>query len=152
MLDELGILPLASRRRSGETSEVGGGAMTDGDGIVSRALRDDSRSGEETGGGTTAALVICTGEREISELATPGAGGTTVAASEGAARALSRETVGAGATIAAPSAGAIRVWSRETFGAGGITAAFNAGVLSCCSRERLGAGAITDSRVSPPRV
>jgi hypothetical protein len=51
-------LPLASRRMSAERSELGGGAMTEGDGMVSRALRDDSRSGDETGGGTTAGFVI----------------------------------------------------------------------------------------------
>src|SRR4029077_2312206 len=109
VLVESGTLPLARRCKSGEISEVGGGAITEGVGIVSRAVADVSRSGEDTGGGTTAAFVICTAERVISRLETAGAGGTTVVARAGALRVLSRETLGAGATTGAPSAGATSV-------------------------------------------
>lgn len=59
-----GVLPLANLRMSRETSAEGGGAITDGAGKLSFGLRTESRSGAETGGGTTAALAICTGDRE----------------------------------------------------------------------------------------
>lgn len=46
----------------------------DGAGSISFALREASRSGAETGGGTTA-LFICTREGETSWLTDVGAGG-----------------------------------------------------------------------------
>ena len=55
----------ASRRVSELMSADGGGATTEGAGIVTRELRAPARSGAETGGGTTAASVICTGEEDI---------------------------------------------------------------------------------------
>jgi hypothetical protein len=60
--------------------------MTEGAGTVSLESRVAARSGEETGGGTTATFVICTGALVISRLTAAGAGGMTLAASAGAAR------------------------------------------------------------------
>jgi hypothetical protein len=85
-------LPLSRRRKSRGESAEGGGAMTEGAGILSFAVRALSRSGAETGGGTTATLFICTREGETSRLATLGAGGITLALRPGAERAWSRET------------------------------------------------------------
>ena len=82
-----GMLPLAKRCKSCDTSFEGGGAMTDGAGILSLGLRVLARSGAETGGGITAALVICTGVLEVSRLTPPGTGGITFAASAGVDRA-----------------------------------------------------------------
>jgi hypothetical protein len=48
-------LPLSRRRRSRAESAEGGGAMTEGAGRLSFAVREVSRSGAETGGGTTGA-------------------------------------------------------------------------------------------------
>ena len=79
VFDESGMLPLARRCKSCETSAEGGGAMTEGAGKLSLGLRRAARSGAETGGGTTAAF-ICTGELESSRLTAPGAGGITLAA------------------------------------------------------------------------
>jgi hypothetical protein len=59
---ESGVLPLARRRMSRETSADGGGAITEGEGRESLGSRELARSGEEIGGGTTATLAICTGE------------------------------------------------------------------------------------------
>jgi hypothetical protein len=79
-------LPLSRRRKSRVESAEGGGAMTEGAGILSFAVRALSRSGAETGGGTTATLFICTREGETSRLATLGAGGITLALRAGAER------------------------------------------------------------------
>ena len=87
LFDRSGALPLASRCRSCDISVEGGGATTDGAGMASLGLRELSRSGADTGGGTTAAFAICTGERETSRLATAGAGGTILELSAGAERA-----------------------------------------------------------------
>ena len=73
-LDGSGMLPLASRCMSCETSDEGGGAMTDGAGKLSLGFRVPARSGAETGGGTTATVDICTGALEISRLTAAGAG------------------------------------------------------------------------------
>src|SRR6266849_7313928 len=73
------VLPLSRRRRSRAESAEGGGAMTEGAGRLSFALREVSRSGAETGGGTTATLFLCTRDGETSRLATLGAGGITLA-------------------------------------------------------------------------
>jgi hypothetical protein len=78
--------PLSSRRRSCSESAEGGGAMTEGAGKLSFAFRELSRSGAETGGGTTATLFICTRVGETSR-PTAGAGGITLALSAGADRA-----------------------------------------------------------------
>ena len=56
--------PLSRRRRSWLSAE-GGGATTDGAGRLSLATREESRSGADTGGGTTA-VFICTREGETS--------------------------------------------------------------------------------------
>ena len=82
-----GTLPLDRRRRSCDMSAEGGGATTAGAGMASLALRDISRSGAETGGGTTAAVVICTGACDKSRLTAAGAGGTTPGVIDGAVRA-----------------------------------------------------------------
>ena len=123
VFDGSGMLPLARRPRSRETS-AGGGAITDGPGKVSLGSRVVARSGAEAGGGTTATFVICTGALVSSRLTAPGAGGITLAAS-GEADPLcerSRRTVGAGPTTEASRDGAVCVRSLETLGAGGITA------------------------------
>lgn len=80
-------LPLSRRRRSCVESAEGGGATTEGAGKLSFELRAVSRSGAETGGGTTATLFICTRVGETSRLVTAGAGATTLALSSGAERA-----------------------------------------------------------------
>src|SRR5216684_2430661 len=112
-------------------SADGGGAITEGAGSVNLEWDAVSRSGADTGGGTTLASDICTGEREISRLTAKGAGGTTAALRAGEERDLSREIFGAGATTAELSAGANNVRSCETLGAGGMTAVFKAGAVNC---------------------
>jgi hypothetical protein len=82
-----GALPLASRCKSCDISVEGGGATTDGAGIASFGFRADCRSGTDTGGGTTAAFAIWTGERETSRLTAAGAGGTMLELRTGAERA-----------------------------------------------------------------
>src|ERR1700685_1098061 len=77
-------LPLSSRRKSRVESGEGGGAMTDGAGIFNFAARELSRSGADTGGGTTAMLFICTREGATSRLATAGAGAITLPLNAGA--------------------------------------------------------------------
>jgi hypothetical protein len=62
------FVPLSSRRKSRVESAEGGGAMMEGAGRVSFALRELSRAGAETGGGTTATLFICTREGVTSRL------------------------------------------------------------------------------------
>jgi hypothetical protein len=101
--------------------------MTDGAGRVNLEFCLASRSGAETGGGTIATFVICTGEREICGLAAFGAGGMIAPLSAGAVRERSRETVGAGATTRESSRGAINACSRDKFGAGAITVAVRVG-------------------------
>jgi hypothetical protein len=145
VFDESGMLPLplAVRRISCETSVEGGGAMMVGEGKFSLGLRVAACSGADTGGGITAALVICTGEREISRLTPPGAGGITLAASAEVERALSRATLGAGATTEELSDGAVTRRSRETLGAGGIATGARAGATSRVLPEIFGAGGIS---------
>ena len=87
LFERSGALPLASRCRSCDMSAEGGGATTDGAGIASFEFRADSRSGAETGGGTTTVLAICTGERETSRLTAAGAGGTMLELRAGTERA-----------------------------------------------------------------
>jgi hypothetical protein len=167
-------LPLSRRRRSREESAEGGGATTEGAGRFSFALREASRSGAETGGGTTAALFICTRDGETSWLTDVGAGGITLLLRFGAARDWSRETrVDAGAITVEFNAGAARVRSRETLGAGammlesrrgatsgrsdgtvgagGTTAALRAGAKRDLAAETFGAGGTMELRVRPPR-
>ena len=79
--------PLSRRRKSRGESAEGGGATTEGAGRLSLAVREDSRSGAETGGGTTATLSICTREGETSWLTDAGAGGIMLPLSAGAERA-----------------------------------------------------------------
>ena len=112
---------------SGEMSAEGGGATTEGDGNESLGLRAVERSGAETGGGTTDALVIWTGAREISRLTVPGAGGMTFDANAGLERERSRATLGAGATTDGSSDREVNERSRATRGAGAITDGANAG-------------------------
>lgn len=125
--DGSGMLPLARRCLSGETSVDGGGATTDDAGKLNLELRLLARSGAEAGGGTTAAFVIITGELESSLFTPPGAGGITFAASAALVRARLPDTVGAGATTELLRVGAFSACSRATFGAGGITAGPSAG-------------------------
>ncbi len=66
--------PLSRRRRSGSEFADGGGATTDGAGMLSFATRAFWRSGAETGGGTTATLSICTREGETECVISEGAG------------------------------------------------------------------------------
>ena len=115
------ILPLSRRRKSRVESGEGGGAMTEGAGKFNLALRELSRSGAETGGGTTVTLFICTREGDTSRLATEGAGGITLPLNAGAARDCSRDTrVGAGATMLVVNDGTDRFRSREISGAGAM--------------------------------
>lgn len=81
------VLPLSKRRRSRAESAEGGGATTDGAGRLSCELREVSRSGAETGGGTIAVSFICTRVGETSRLMAAGAGGITLALSAGVERA-----------------------------------------------------------------
>jgi hypothetical protein len=81
------VPPLSRRRKSRGESAEGGGAMTDGAGRLSLAVRVDSRSGAETGGGTMATVFICTGEREASRVTEEGAGAITLPLRAGAERA-----------------------------------------------------------------
>lgn len=143
VLDESAVLPLAGRRISWETSAEGGGAMTVDAGKFSLGLFVAARSGAETGGGITAGLVICTGEREISRLTPAGAGGITLAASARVERAPSLATLGAGATTDGFSDAVVSARSRETLGAGGITAGLRAGATSVWLPEIFGAGGIS---------
>ena len=127
--DVSGRLPLARRCVSCETSDEGGGAMTVGAGTFSRESRAEARSGAETGGGITAVLVIWTGVLEVSRLTPPGAGGITLAASAGIARARSRSTVGAGATTDGFSDGAFNLRLLDALGAGGMTTGVRTGAI-----------------------
>ena len=90
--DGSAALPLSSRRKSRAESAEGGGAMTEGAGRLSFAVFEDSRSGAEIGGGTTARLFICSREGETSRLTAAGAGGITLAVRAGVERVWSRET------------------------------------------------------------
>jgi hypothetical protein len=148
LFERSGALPLANRCRSCDISADGGGATTDATGIASLGFRAFSRSGAETGGGTTMAFAICTGERETSRLTAAGAGGTMLelrAGAERASRAASRERLGAGAMTRVSSEGATNIIprSREASGAGAITLVARAGVERVRSLERAGAGATT---------
>jgi hypothetical protein len=116
-----GTLPLARCRMSCEMSVEGGGATTAGAGMFSFDTRLLARSGADTGGGTTATFDICTGALVISRLTAPGAGGMTLAASDGAVRVLSELAAGAGATTEGFSEGATEARSRVTRGAGAMT-------------------------------
>jgi hypothetical protein len=135
------VLPLSRRRKSRIESGEGGGAITEGAGRFSFAVRELSRSGAETGGGTTVTLFICTREGDTSRLATEGAGGITLPLNAGAERDCSRDTrVGAGATMFVLTEGAAKVRSRETLGAGAMMLASRRGVYNVCSDRTLGAG------------
>jgi hypothetical protein len=83
---EDGTPPLSSLRISRSFEADGGGATTEGDGKFSFAVRVLSRSGAETGGGTTI-LFICTREGETSCVTSEGAGVITRPLSDGADRA-----------------------------------------------------------------
>jgi len=84
--------PLSSLRKSCAESADGGGAITEGTGRLSFALRPASRSGALTGGGTTAISFIRTRDGATSLPGVAGAGGITPALSAGVERARSRET------------------------------------------------------------
>jgi hypothetical protein len=86
LCDVPGAPPLSSLRNSRVLSAEGGGAITDGAGMLSFAVRSLSRSGAETGGGTTAALFICTRDGDTSRLADVGAGGITLPCKSGVDR------------------------------------------------------------------
>ena len=110
--------PLSSLRKWWAESVDGGGAITDGTGRLSFALRPTSRSGAETGGGTTPISFICTRERATSRPGVACAGGITLALSVGVERARSRETrVAAGPITLGFKDGAAWMRSRETLGA-----------------------------------
>ena len=118
--------------------------MTEGVGKVSLELRWLTRSGADAGGGTTATFAICTGELEIWRLTPPGAGGITLAASDGMGRPLSWVTLGAGAITLELSAGKVNECSCETLGAGAITFGASAGATRACCAT-FGAGGITSA-------
>jgi hypothetical protein len=97
---------------------------------MSFALREDSRSGAEAGGGTTV-LFICTREGETSWLTDAGAGGITWLLRAGAVRCWSREMrVDGGAITDAFKVGAERDWSGEIWGAGAMMRESRAGAKS----------------------
>ncbi len=78
--------------------------------MLSFAVRVESRSGADTGGGTTARVFICTREGATSRVTVEGAGAITLPFSAGAERAWSRETrVEAGAITVELKEGASRV-------------------------------------------
>jgi len=138
------ILPLSSLRRSRAESAEGGGATTEGAGKLSFELRALSRSGEETGGGTTATLFISTRDGETSRPTDAGAGGITLVLRAGVERVRSGEIcVDAGPITLAFNAGAARVRSRKRLGAGAMMLVFKGGVTSLCSEWTLGAGGTT---------
>jgi hypothetical protein len=113
--------PLSILRKSCVESVDGGGAITEGTGRLSFALRPTSRSGAETGGGTTPISFICTRDRATSRPGVAGAGGITPALSAGVARERSRDTrVVAGPITFGLRDGAAWVRSRETLGAGAM--------------------------------
>lgn len=126
-MSPLAVLP--QLLKSWLTSD-GGGATTAGAGNVSLGLDEASRSGAETGGGTTSTVCV-TSTRELAKSrgVSRGAGAITlcsiVGASGDAVRILSCETFGAGGTTAAFSVGDVRVLVRETSGAGGTTSFAN---------------------------
>ena len=97
VLEGSGMVSPASRRVSSGTFPEGGGAIT-GAGRLIFAVRELIRSGADAGGGTSATFAACTGARELSALATFGAGGITLVARAGAERVLLAATFGAGAT------------------------------------------------------
>jgi hypothetical protein len=76
-----GAAPVGMRRRSPDVVAVGGGATTVGAGMFSLAVREVTRCGAETGGGTILVSVSRTGALETSRLTAVGAGGTTLGAS-----------------------------------------------------------------------
>jgi hypothetical protein len=82
-----GMPPLSRRRRSRSADGEGGGATTEGAGMLSFATRAFSFSGAETGGGITAALFICTREGETACVTSDGAGAMMRPFSDGASRA-----------------------------------------------------------------
>jgi hypothetical protein len=114
--------PLSSLRKSWVESADGGGAIIEETGRLSFALRPTSRSGAETGGGTTPISFICTRERATSRPGVAGAGGITLALSVGVERERSRDTrVVAGPITSGFKDGAAWMRSRETLGAGAMT-------------------------------
>jgi hypothetical protein len=120
--DTAPLPPLSSRRKSRVVSADGGGVITEGAGRLSFASCVPSRSGADTGGGTTAALFMRTRDGESSRPAAVGTGGTMLPLSAGVRRELSREIlVEAGSMTRAFKDGAPRVRSRETLGAGATT-------------------------------
>jgi len=149
LFDGSGALPLASRRKSCEVSAEGGGAITLGEGKLSLAVRFVSRSGDDTGGGTTVAFVIWTGERIVSWSAESGAGAMTPALSAGTGRDFARNGSGAGAMMLGASTGATNACSRETSGAGASTAELSTGVLRVLSLVMLGAAASRPQLAEP---
>lgn len=100
----------------------GGGATTFGAGKVNFAADEVSRSGAETGGGTTS-LTRATGTftEPTSRWASRAAGGTTFALMDAASRILSRLSDGVGATTPVLIAGALRNLGNPTSGVGATT-------------------------------
>lgn len=128
------MLPLSSLRRSRAESVEGGGATTEGAGMLSFELRALSRSGADTGGGTTDTLFICTRDGETSRLIDAGAGGITLVLRAGVERTSSLEIcVEAGPMTLALKDGAAEARSRDRLGAGAMMLAFNEGATSLCS-------------------
>jgi hypothetical protein len=145
------IPPLSKRRMSRLVSE-GGGATIDWAGRLSFAVRALSRSGAETGGGTTVTLFICTRDGETSCVTADGAGAITVPRSAGAERVCSRETSAeAGAMTLASSEGAARWRSRDALGAGAMMLGSSFGAKRVCSPCTVGAGGTMEVRVRPLR-
>lgn len=119
--------PEANLLMSRDKSEEGGGGTTDGDGRVTLEFRALARSGADTGGGITAAFMLCNGAVVMWRVTAPGAGGITLADSPGPVRTWFCEMFGEGAITRALNEGAATLRSRVTLGAGGITTGAKAG-------------------------
>jgi hypothetical protein len=102
--------------------------------MLSFELRALSRSGADTGGGTTDTLFICTRDGETSRLIDAEAGGITLVLRAGVERTWSREIcVEAGLMTLVFNDGAAKVRSRDRLGAGAMMLVFNDGATIRCS-------------------
>ena len=123
-------LPLSSRRRSRAESADGGGATTEGAGRFSFALRPLSRSGAETGGGTTAVVHLHSRGRDFA--AAGGGSGQNYAGVKrrSGTRLVAGDARRGGAITLEFRDGAASVRWRETLGAGAMMLESRAGARS----------------------
>ena len=119
---------------------VGGGAITDGAGSVSRGCCLVDCSGAETGGGITATACEPGMGTKISRRGALGLGGTMAAFSDGVERILSRCASGVGGMTFAFNIGARCALSLRTSGVGATAASVIAGTRNEDFRPSAGAG------------